>query len=409
MKAVARSIVSTERIMDRRSFLGTSAGALGWFALPARGQDPQIADLSEQLEAIRKEHGLPGIAAAAVRGSKTVAEGVGGVRRVGELEKITPDDRFGMASCTKVMTQTMVLRLIDAGRLGFDTTLAEALPDIAMRDDYRQVTVAQLLLFQGGIHPYMQFDNRQASPALFDLKGTAREKREQFVRHVLQEAPVVKPGTERRYSNASYALAGYVADRRTGKSWEALMQEEVFIPLDMTQAGFGRPRTKERPNEPALHRLEEDRYVPEPEDRENVAEIMAPAGNVHCSIRDFARFAAYELNASQGDDALLKPATRDRWQELSRRAGPLGGNQKAKSKGGAKTEAAGKRLKGPGGANAGDGRSFSGGSAYISTGCVLWPSINLAIVVAINAGGAGEVVRAALEAIKQREGEFAKS
>ena len=44
---------------------------------------------------------------------------------------------------------------------------------------------------------------------------------------------------------------------------------------------------------------------------------------MHCSIRDFAKFASYELNGANGNDTMLKPATAKRLRELSQGAGPL--------------------------------------------------------------------------------------
>jgi CubicO group peptidase (beta-lactamase class C family) len=364
--------------MNRRTFvcslgstlLVTPCGPLT--AAVRAGEREAPRDLGDLLEAIRKEQGVPGLAAAAVRGDRVVAEGVAGVRRVGEDDRITLEDRFSLASCTKPMTATMVCRVIDAGKLSFDTTLADALPDVKMRDDYRPVTVARLLTHKGGIPPYTQVRLRDGwVGGLNGLKGTASEQREQFVRHLLQEEPAVKPGTERRYSNAGYALAAFVASCRTGRTWEALMEEEVFKPLGMTRAGFGRPRSREHPNEPARHTKGEKGYVPEPEREGDELAALAAAGGVHCSIRDFARFASYELAAVQGKDALLKPTTARRWQGLSH------------------GEGAGDRP-----------LQFFGGSPAISTGCALWPSKNSAMVVAVNGGSAD--VRAVIEAVKER-------
>lgn len=46
------------------------------------------------------------------------------------------------------------------------------------------------------------------------------------------------------YSNLGYMVAGAMAEKKTGKSWEALMQEKLFKPLGMTSAGFGFPGTR---------------------------------------------------------------------------------------------------------------------------------------------------------------------
>jgi CubicO group peptidase (beta-lactamase class C family) len=384
--------------MDRRTFVRCAAATIS-LAGSAYARQRTVTDVAEQLEAIRKEHGFPGLAAAAVRGDRIVAEGVAGVRRVGNDDKIMLDDRFAMASCTKRMTAAMIARVIDSGKLSFDTTLADALPGMPMRDDYKSVTVAQLLTFTGGIQPYLQI-GEMLTPILFELKGSVAEQRKQFIKYVLQEEPIAKPGTESRYSNASYALVAFVAEQRTGKSWEALMQAEVFQPLGMTMAGFGRPRSKDRPNEPTLHSKTLAGFEPEADDRVNVMEVFAPAGNAHCSIRDFAKFAIYELASAQGKNSLLRPATAQRWQEISRRPGPGGGKRPPTKTGGDK-QPPDKAKKGKRSPDPSAGRSFFGGSAYVSSGCILWPDQNLAAVAAINAGSSHDAIRAAHEALRQ--------
>ena len=364
--------------MDRRSFLhGVASAALVVSSRPlppvARAGERKVPQgLGDLLEAIRKEHELPGLAAAVVRGDEIVAEGVAGVREVGKDDQITLDNRFRLASCTKAMTAALIGRVIDAGKLSFASTLAATLPGLAMRDDYQPVTLAQLLTFTGGIQPYTRIGPR-LTPFLFELKGSAAEQREKFVQHVLQEVPVVKPGTEARYSNASYVVAAFLAERRTGRSWEALTQEEVFEPLGMKSAGFGRPWSKERPHEPRSHVKGKDGYELEPEGRPGGPSLaLAAAGAVHCSIRDFAKFASHELAAAQGKNRLIKPATAKRWQEIRRGDKP------------------------------GEVLSFFGGSPSISAGCMLWPDKDLAAVTAINAGAPGDACKAILEAARRK-------
>src|SRR5262249_32079522 len=257
----------------------------------------------------RREHNLPGLAAAVVRGDRVVAEGVVGVRKLGEEARLTLGDRFRIGSCTKPMTILMILRLIAAGKLSFDTTLAEALPDVPMRDAYRKVTLAQLLTFTGGIAPYTRIGPK-ITPILFELKGSVAEQRQQFVKHVLQGEPGAQPGTTKACSNASFAVAALGASRRSGRPWEALMEEEVFRPLGMSKAGFGRPRNKERPNEPWSHIKGPTGYRPEPADLPaGPGVVLAGAGGGHRPIPHFPRFASYQLSAPPGEDALRQPAT----------------------------------------------------------------------------------------------------
>jgi CubicO group peptidase (beta-lactamase class C family) len=358
--------------MDRRSFLCSATGSL-LLARTIRAAEPAPALDSNGLKALLNRivtnHKLPGLAAAVMTGSEITASAVAGVRKIGDPALIQSDDLFLIGSCTKRMTSTMLLRLVDRGVLTLEATLAEALPDIAMRDDYKSVTIAQLLTFKGGLPQYMRV-SPQFTPILFELKGTPAEQREQFTRHVLQEEPAAKVG-EYLYSNASYAVAAFIAAKKTSRSWEDLMRSEIFQPLGMKQSGFGRPRTKERPEQPAGHRLDGEVYVPLDEmmpPRDSEIGLAGPGG-VHCPIRDFARFAAYELAAAKGRDELLKPETAKRWAELT------GG--------------------GPGGS-----RPIRGGTQWISASYVTWPATNRAAAILCNAGGAVEPIREYFDAVK---------
>jgi CubicO group peptidase (beta-lactamase class C family) len=331
------------------------------------GEAPR--DLGGLLEQKRKEFGLPGIAAAVVRGNQIVAEGVAGVREVGKADKLALDDRFMIGSCSKIMTARMLGRLADAGKLALDGKLGELLLDVPMREEYRDVKLIQLLNFRGGIQPYTRIGPR-VTPFLFELKGTLPARREQFVRHVLMEEPIVKPGTEERYSNASYAVAVFVAAHLTKREFEDLIREQIFAPLAMKHSGFGRPRDLEHPDEPKPHVKQGSVYTPEPPIDRQVEGILAGAGHINCSIRDLAKFAAYDLAGARGNDPLLKHATADRLQpEL-------------------KAERAADRVE-------------FGGAPWLTAGYMLMPGKNVAMVAAVNGGGAEKACEAFFEAVKK--------
>jgi len=111
----------------------------------------------------------------------------------------------------------------------------------------------------------------------------------------LKNAPTTKPA-EYQYSNLGYMIAGSMAERVTGESWESLMQKRLFEPLGMKSAGFGPPGTHGRTDEPLGHVKSDGKWVPKYHDN---AEALGPAGRVHCSLQDWARFAALQLPASE--------------------------------------------------------------------------------------------------------------
>ena len=84
------------------------------------------------------------------------------------------------------------------------------------------------------------------------------------------------------------------------------MKGRLFGPLEMASAGFGSPGRPGTVEQPWGHHAARGQVEPTQQDN---APSMGPAGTVHCSIPDWARFAALHLAAERGKPRLLKAAT----------------------------------------------------------------------------------------------------
>ena len=60
---------------------------------------------------------------------------------------------------------------------------------------------------------------------------------------VIADKPAHPPGEKYVYSNVGYTIAGAMAEKATGATWEDLVKREVFEPLKLTGAGFGPPKS----------------------------------------------------------------------------------------------------------------------------------------------------------------------
>src|ERR1051325_7290743 len=94
-----------------------------------------------------------GMAAAVLRGERIIAQGAAGGRKRGTAERITPDDRFHLGSCTKAMTATLVAMLVEEGKLSWTTTLGELFADTVkpMHPAWEKVTLRQGLAHRAGL------------------------------------------------------------------------------------------------------------------------------------------------------------------------------------------------------------------------------------------------------------------
>jgi CubicO group peptidase (beta-lactamase class C family) len=261
---------------------------------------------SQTLETIRVKHNLPALAVAVVVDGKTVVTNAVGFRKNGGPEQVAVDDKFHLGSVTKSMTATVAAMLVEQGKISWPTTIGEAFPELKgdIHADYLGVTLEQLLSHRGGAPGDAPADLwRQAWAA----KGTAVEQRFAFTKGLLARKPEAKPGTKFIYSNQGYTIAGVMLEKATGKTWEDLLRQMLFAPLGMTTAGFGPPAPVGKVEQPWGHNkgvLSGIEAVP-PGPRADNPLAISPAGAVHCSLGDLAKYAAFHLAGERGESKLL--------------------------------------------------------------------------------------------------------
>ncbi|MFI5458370.1 MAG: serine hydrolase domain-containing protein [Isosphaerales bacterium] len=305
-------------MINRRDvFRAVAAEGLAFWSGPAFGQSqPQGTDeqdtadgqpmvqaderVNQVLAPVRDEHHLPGLIGAILTGHKLAAIGALGIRKIGSPELIRVTDEVHLGSCTKAMTATVIGMLVEEGKLAWGSTIRDVFPDVAAKLDpqFQGATLSHLLTHRAGLPhdgPWWQLPGR-----------TTTQKRRALLTTMLKNAPANRPGSTYAYSNAGYVLAGLMAEQVSGESWEMLMRRRLFEPLGMASAGFGSPGRPGKVNQPWGHHLVRDRVEPTQQDN---APAMGPAGTVHCSVPDWAKFAALHLEGKQGKAKLLKPST----------------------------------------------------------------------------------------------------
>ncbi len=260
----------------------------------------ETATLREKLEALRAEHGVPAMGAAILKDGVIVDLAVAGTVSADSEEPVSADDAWHIGSDTKAMTATLAARLVEQGKIGWDTTVAEALPDLEMHEAHRNVTLRQVLAHRGGIPGHA--GNLVLFPQLWQIEremkeAAPRQRRREAAKRILAAAPLSEAGKAFDYSNYGYIVAGAMLEAANEDDWEALMQREVFEPLGITTAGFGPPpRIKG-------HVKSGGKWTPQVRDN---PPVLGPAGTVHLSLGDWAKFAAAQMGEVEG---YLKPET----------------------------------------------------------------------------------------------------
>jgi CubicO group peptidase (beta-lactamase class C family) len=276
-------------------------------------QDPgAVGDgkLAVVLEAIRGDHGLPALAAVLVRGGHVLEQAAVGVRAAGGDVPVTLDDLWHLGSLTKAMTATLAAALVEQGTLTWSLTVGAALPGLAdsIRTEYLDVRLDELLRHVAGT--VEDISRAPSWSALFTDTTPILALRKRLAAELLRLPPDGPRGAY-RYSNAGYVIAGAMIEAVTGESWEVLLGREVFGPLGMASSGFGAPGVAGSVTEPRGHRRVSGSWQPvEPGPFADNPAALGPAGTVHASLADYARFMAAHLAGARGEaGGLLLPAT----------------------------------------------------------------------------------------------------
>lgn len=265
--------------------------------------DEEPQDVSELLAPLVEKHKVPALAAAVIEGDRLTKLGAAGIRARGDEAKVALDDVWHLGSCTKAMTATLCARLVEQGKLKWDSKVGDLFADQAeqIHADWRDVTLVQLLSHRASLSAI------PALPLWLKLVGHegSRNAREMLLSNGwLKSAPAAAPGSKWEYSNAGYMLAGLMAERAADKDWETLMREQLFEPLEMKSAGFGPPGSADKVDQPRGHNTLG--LAMQPGKGADNPRGLGPAGTVHCSLRDWSKFIGLHLQAARGECRLLK-------------------------------------------------------------------------------------------------------
>lgn len=290
---------------------GVMAGLLGAMLLVAPAS-AQSLDLDSYLNTVRDDNGLPALAAAVIKDGDTIAVAAVGTRVHGKDIPVTVNDRFHIGSNTKAITATLAGMMVDEGKLRWDSSVGEVLGDDVkgMSASLANATLEQLLSHSSGIPG----DNDTIlalyfNADVFDFNLT--DLRVHLIDQWKSHEITVPDGSPFQYANLGYLIAGTMIEKVAETSWEQLIRERVFTPLEMSTAGLGPQATYGMLDAPVGHRIADDGTVTPMlwGPAADVPQVMAPAGNAHMSVVDYAKWAGWNAGKGERGPTLVSPDT----------------------------------------------------------------------------------------------------
>ncbi len=257
------------------------SGAFAAHAAGAEPLDPAAVDavVKKALDAWQ----VPGAAVAIVRDGEVIYLKGRGVKSLDADGPVTPDTLFPIGSCTKAFTTTAMAMLVDEGKMGWDDPVRKHLSYFHLSDPLadREVTLRDLVCHRTGLAPHDLLWYRAPWPP------------EEVVRRA-GLLPLDRPfRTTFQYQSTMFTAAGLAVGSAAGRPWQDFVQKRLFDPLGMTASCFTSAAAAKSADRAVGHRLnrlgrpEVVDYYPE--------EVPDPAGSIHSTARDLARWAMFQL------------------------------------------------------------------------------------------------------------------
>jgi CubicO group peptidase (beta-lactamase class C family) len=256
--------------------------------------------------------GLAGLAIGRLQGNR-LELGVAGRRRVGSAAELSGDELFCIGSNAKAMTALIAARLVELGRLRWDSRLLDVEPALRAHclPAYASSTLADLLAHRSGVWSLTEWEELELLIEHFDgpLPETRAAQRLFLAAQVLALPPQegVVPGRSFHYSNAGYHLAGLMLERAGADSFERLFERHVVAELGLA-ADLRAPALIDAQRQPWGHRGEPGALTPLTEVVPEYAlfvDITAAAGVAALSPHAYADWLQLHLRALRGEATRL--------------------------------------------------------------------------------------------------------
>jgi D-alanyl-D-alanine carboxypeptidase len=207
--------------------LALSGIAIATGAAPAGASAPP---LDRALGSARARVGAPGTEAAVVACGRVAWAGFSGVTDLRSRRPVTNRTLFVLASSTKTITATMIMQLVQTGRLSLGTPLARFYPRLP---NASRITVRMLLDMTSGLPDYL--DNPRISN-IIDNQPRHHWTRSEILAAIARAN--FPPGARYQYSNTNYMILGGILERLTGASIESNFRRRVGRPAGMSSSTF---------------------------------------------------------------------------------------------------------------------------------------------------------------------------
>lgn len=252
----------------------------------------KIDKINAITDSLMKLYHTPGVALVVVKGNEIVLSKGYGYRNIEKKLPVDNNTLFAIGSSTKAFTSTLIMQLVEAGKVSLNSPVKAYLPDFKLSDAYvtEQLSVEDLLTHRSGI---------PRNDLLWYVTDLSREE----LYHRLAYLPLTKPmRTTFQYNNLMYMTAGYLVGKMNASTWEETITKNLLVPLEMNSTNTDVIATQKTDDYATP-------YITADTTNQScpwfVIKSCAPAGAINSNLTDMAKWLQFNINKGKYKDQQL--------------------------------------------------------------------------------------------------------
>jgi CubicO group peptidase (beta-lactamase class C family) len=257
----------------------------------------QLDSLAEIMSEAVKDKQVAGVSFVVVHKGEVVYREGFGYADIESRRPFTAEELLPIASVSKPFMASVVMALVDQGKLKLDDLVEKYLPEFkgkrvqGGKQPAKPMTIRQLISHTGGF-----WGNKGITPEKMDLIRNFKRPLNETINLVAKYDLAYEPGTKWVYSGVGYCVLGRVLEVALGKSLEVISQETLFRPLGLSNTTFLPSREMRKMVPTAYLRVGKQLKA-----RSSLAEIdelrfILPGGSLFTNLDALAAFGQMHLN-----------------------------------------------------------------------------------------------------------------
>ncbi|MFD2247612.1 serine hydrolase domain-containing protein [Pontibacter ruber] len=192
------------------------------FATSVSAQNFQTTKMDSLLSLLEKHDKAMGSLSVYHKGESIYQKSIG-YADIDKKVKATANTQYRTGSVSKMFTATLVMQLIEEGKLSLETKLAKFYPELPNAD---QITIQQLLQHQSGIFDIVKTPN-------FNEWMVEKRSKDELLIKIKENGSVFAPGEKRDYSNTNYIILSFILEDIENKDFAKILEKRIVKPLKL--------------------------------------------------------------------------------------------------------------------------------------------------------------------------------